>query len=419
MAFVSSSNNNTNSSNKAVHAAYRVTTASTQVNTAYSTNIDNLKEMDLRWQMAMLTMRARRFLIIQERSLLLMVMRLLVLISPKWSAITAIGGDILLGSAELQGIKTTRTRKAQEGIDQVEEGPNYALMAYSSSSSDSEVSNNSTCSKSCLETVKLLKSQYDQLLKDFKKSKLMVLGYKTGLESVEERLEFYKKNESIYEEKIKGLKWDIQVGEITIGELRKKLEIVQKEKDSIQFNVNKFENASKSLNKLIESQIVDNYKKGLGYNAVPPPYTGNFMPLKPDLSFIGLDEFVNKPVIEDMLLLERIPKEGNHKKSSHDDESKPSSDDGKNVDQDSRKDSECKDQEKNDNVNNTNNVNTVSSTINVVDTNEVNVVGGKTSIKLPFDLNMSALEDYSIFEFSRDDEDDDVVANMNNLDTTI
>ncbi|GJU95257.1 ribonuclease H-like domain-containing protein [Tanacetum coccineum] len=145
--------------------------------------------------------------------------------------------------------------------DQAEEGGNYALMAYSSSSSDSKVSNDSTCSKSCLETVKLLKSQYDQLLKYFKKSELMVLGYKTGLESVEERLEFYKKNKSIYEEKIKGLKWDIQVGEITIGELRKKLKIVQKEKDGIQFNVDKFENASKILNKLIESQIVDNCKK--------------------------------------------------------------------------------------------------------------------------------------------------------------
>ncbi|GJU27289.1 putative ribonuclease H-like domain-containing protein [Tanacetum coccineum] len=52
------------------------------------------------------------------------------------------------------------------------------------------------------------------------------------------------------------------------------------------------------LNKLIESQIVDNYKKGLGYNVVPPPNTGNFMPPTPDSSFTGLDEFVNKPVIE-------------------------------------------------------------------------------------------------------------------------
>ncbi|GJY07594.1 ribonuclease H-like domain-containing protein [Tanacetum coccineum] len=99
-------------------------------------------------------------------------------------------------------------------------------------------------------------------------------------------------------------------------------------------------------------------------------------------------------------------------KSSHDDESKPSSDDGKKVDEDPRKDSECNDQEKEDNVNSTN-------TINVAGTNKVNAIGGKTSIELPFDPNMPALEDVSIFDFSSDDEDDGAEANMNNLDTTI
>ncbi|GKE81709.1 putative ribonuclease H-like domain-containing protein, partial [Tanacetum coccineum] len=99
-------------------------------------------------------------------------------------------------------------------------------------------------------------------------------------------------------------------------------------------------------------------------------------------------------------------------KSSHDDGSKPLSDDGKKVDEDLRKESECNDQEKEDNVNNNNNVNTHG-------TNEVNVVGGKTSIELSFDSNMPALEDYSIFDFSRDDEDDGAVADLNNLDTTI
>nr|GEU39641.1 ribonuclease H-like domain-containing protein [Tanacetum cinerariifolium] len=71
MTFVYFSNNNTINTNgtvniaQAVHTAHGVSTASTQVNAAYSTNINNLndmEEMDLRWQMAMLTMRARRFL---------------------------------------------------------------------------------------------------------------------------------------------------------------------------------------------------------------------------------------------------------------------------------------------------------------------------------------------------------------------
>ncbi|GKE43416.1 hypothetical protein Tco_1470700, partial [Tanacetum coccineum] len=80
-----------------------------------------------------------------------------------------------------------------------------------------------------------------------------------------------------------------------------------------------------------------------------------------------------------------------------------------------RKYSESNDQEKEDNVHSTNNVNNV----NTASTNEVNVVGGKTSIELPFDPDMPALEDYSIFDFTRDDENDDVEADINNLDTTI
>nr|GEU96834.1 hypothetical protein [Tanacetum cinerariifolium] len=93
MAFVSTSNNNSSSTNGVVNTTHGVSTASTQVNAANSTNINNLSDaviyaflasqpnspqlihedleqihsddlekMDLRWKMAMLTMRARRFL---------------------------------------------------------------------------------------------------------------------------------------------------------------------------------------------------------------------------------------------------------------------------------------------------------------------------------------------------------------------
>ncbi|GKB41560.1 putative reverse transcriptase domain-containing protein [Tanacetum coccineum] len=68
MAFVSS--NNSGSTNETVNTAYEVSAASTQPNAANQINVDNLsdaviydlEEIDLRWQMAMLTMRARRFL---------------------------------------------------------------------------------------------------------------------------------------------------------------------------------------------------------------------------------------------------------------------------------------------------------------------------------------------------------------------
>nr|GEZ29381.1 putative ribonuclease H-like domain-containing protein [Tanacetum cinerariifolium] len=98
-------------------------------------------------------------------------------------------------------------------------------------------------------------------------------------------------------------------------------------------------------------------------------------------------------------------------KSSQDDGFQPLSDDRKKVDEDPRQESKCKDQEKEDNVNNTNNV-------NVAGTNRVNVVGANTNTELPFDLEMSALEDISTFNLSSDHEDDDETG-MNNLDTTI
>ncbi|GJY66713.1 ribonuclease H-like domain-containing protein [Tanacetum coccineum] len=54
----------------------------------------------------------------------------------------------------------------------------------------------------------------------------------------------------------------------------------------------KFDNASKSLNKLLESQITDKSKKGLGYNVVPLPHPLIYnRPKKLDLSYSGLDEF--------------------------------------------------------------------------------------------------------------------------------
>nr|GFC90844.1 hypothetical protein [Tanacetum cinerariifolium] len=90
----------------------------------------------------------------------------------------------------------------------------------------------------------------------------------------------------------------------------------------------------------------------------------------------------------------------------------PSSDSGKKVDEDPSKESECRDQEQDDNVNSTNNVNSTS-------TNEVNALSENISNELLFDPDMPDLEDITIFNLSSDHEDDDEEADMNNMDTTI
>ncbi|GKA87585.1 hypothetical protein Tco_0809349 [Tanacetum coccineum] len=43
---------------------------------------------------------------------------------------------------------------------------------------------------------------------------------------------------------------------------------------------------------ILDSQVNDKYKTGLGYHAVPHPFTGNFMPPKPDLIFADMNEHV-------------------------------------------------------------------------------------------------------------------------------
>ncbi|GKB57552.1 ribonuclease H-like domain-containing protein [Tanacetum coccineum] len=72
------------------------------------------------------------------------------------------------------------------------------------------------------------------------------------------------------------------------------LEKLKQEKESNQLKIENFDNASKSLDKLIGSQIPDKSRKGLGfgsYNDVPPPPTGLFSPPNLDLSNSILEEF--------------------------------------------------------------------------------------------------------------------------------
>nr|GEW10793.1 hypothetical protein [Tanacetum cinerariifolium] len=169
---------------------------------------------------------------------------------------------------------------------QAEEKPaNYALMAFSSSSSSS---NNevSSCSKACSKAYAQLYSQYDKLIDDFRKSQFDVISYQTVI-------------------------------------LRQKLEKAEQERDDLKLKLEKFQTSSKNLTELLASQT--NKKTGLGYNSqvftramfdgddylssesdceswpptslydrfqpndgyhvIPPPYTGTFMPPKPDLVF--------------------------------------------------------------------------------------------------------------------------------------
>ncbi|GJZ33837.1 hypothetical protein Tco_0579273 [Tanacetum coccineum] len=305
VAFLPSSS--TNSATKAVNNAQGVNTTSTQGAADSSTTVENLsdaviysffasqpsipqldnevlqqinsddlEEMDLRWNIAMLTIKVRRFLKNTGRKL-------------DMANKERIRFDKAPRNQDSQNKEPTRRTVPVEETtlnalvsqcdsfgydwsDQAEEGPtNFAFMAYSSTSStsstNSKVSNDSNCCSSYVECVNDLKEQNKQLVKDLRIARISVISYKIGLESIEARLLVFKKNESVYEEDIKLLKREIYLRELDITELKRKLELATKEKDEC--------------------------KTGLGYNVVPPPYTGNFMPPKSDLVYPSLDDFVD------------------------------------------------------------------------------------------------------------------------------
>nr|GFB08252.1 hypothetical protein [Tanacetum cinerariifolium] len=249
---------------------------------------NDLEEIDLKWQMAMLTMRARKFLQKTGRNLGV-------------NGPTSMGFDMAklecynchrkghfarecrspndsrrTAAAEPQRrsvpVETSTSNALVSQCDgtgsydwsyQGEDEPtNFALIAFSSSSSNS--------SSDC----------------------------ETGLEFVETRLLVYKKNESALEENIKPLNIEVQLRDNALATLRQKLETTEKERDDLNMKLEKFQTSSKRLTDLLASQTLD--KAGLGwppsnlydrfvpsgrYHGVPPLMTGTFMPPKPDLVF--------------------------------------------------------------------------------------------------------------------------------------
>nr|GEV12609.1 hypothetical protein [Tanacetum cinerariifolium] len=244
LAFVSSYN--IDSTTDSVSAAASVSTVCAKLpmsslpnidSLSNAIDIDDLKEMDLRWQMAMLTMRARKFLQKTGRNL-------------GDNGPTSMGFDMSKMECynchrnghfarEYRSPKDSRRNESYDWSYQAEEKPsNFALIAFSASSSsfDTEVP---SCSKACSKAYAQLHSQYDKLNDDFRKSQFDVISYQTGLESVEARLLVYKQNEFVFEENIKLLNIDMQLRDTALVTLRQKLEKAEQERDDLKLKVEK------------------------------------------------------------------------------------------------------------------------------------------------------------------------------------
>ncbi|GJX24715.1 ribonuclease H-like domain-containing protein [Tanacetum coccineum] len=294
VAFVSS--DNSSSTNETVNTAHSVSAASFKdqaSTTSYADDVifsffanhsnapqldnedleqidaDDLEEMDLKWQVAMLTMRVKRFIKKTGKKMDLNGKETVGFDRTKVECYNCHRRGHFAKECRAPRNQGNRNRDAprrnapvdtsttnalvvQDGISgydwsfQTEEGlTNFALMAYTSQGSSSS----------------------DPEREALNKSNLEIIGYQMGLESLEARIVVHEKNEAVYEEDIAFLKYDVQVKDISIKDLKNQLEEALKEKDDLKLKLEKFEESSKNLTKLINSQISAKDKTGLGYDS--------------------------------------------------------------------------------------------------------------------------------------------------------
>nr|GEU71750.1 hypothetical protein [Tanacetum cinerariifolium] len=259
-------------------------------------DVDDLEEIDLRWQMVMLTMRARSFLQKTGKNL-------------GASGTASMGFDMSKVECynfhrkghfaiECRSPKDQRrpgTTKPQRRTVPVEtstsnalvsqcdeeEPTNFALMDFSSNSSSSSSDNEvSSCSKAYTQ----LHSQYDKLTDDFRKSQFDVISYQTGLESVEARL--LERDD---------LKLKLEKFQTSSKNLTALLASQTSEKAGLGYNLQVFTHSMFDCENYYSSEsdskswppsnLYDRFILSGGYHVVPPPYTGTFMPPKSDLVF--------------------------------------------------------------------------------------------------------------------------------------
>ncbi|GKD40464.1 ribonuclease H-like domain-containing protein [Tanacetum coccineum] len=187
--------------------------------------------MDLRWNISMLNIRARRFLKNTGRKPDMANKERIRFDMSKVECFNCHKRGHFSRKCRAPRNQYIKNREPIKRTVPVEETTLNALVSYLSSSTNSEVSNDSNCCSSCLEFVKDLKEQNEQLVKDLRTDRISDVSYKTGLDSIEARLLVFKKNKSVYEEDIKLLKREIYLRDLDITDLKMKLELATKEKD--------------------------------------------------------------------------------------------------------------------------------------------------------------------------------------------
>nr|GEX92628.1 hypothetical protein [Tanacetum cinerariifolium] len=262
MAFISSAKHS--SRNEDGNTAC-VPTASTNVPTASdSIDEDDMEEMDIKWNMALLSMRADKFW--KKTGKKISIQRSDVAGAPK-------SQDRGKRDNYRQGSKAKeQALKALIAIDGVgwewsymeNKEEDHALVAdevvptefslMANTSAESKKCDNSRCSKDCKKNNDSLNSKIIDLTDKLFDANNYIYHYKLALAQVESRLVEYKEREVKYIEKIKTLEYYNESYKEFIETLKKKLETLKQEKKRVDGKLAGLLTASKDLDNLIESQ---------------------------------------------------------------------------------------------------------------------------------------------------------------------
>ncbi|GJW65556.1 putative ribonuclease H-like domain-containing protein [Tanacetum coccineum] len=203
--------------------------------------------MDLKWQVAMISMRMKKFYKKTGRKLQFDAKE------PNGRRAGKQEDSKALVNIDGEGVDWTSHSKKEE---------DYALMACNSSGSDTEVT---SCLNECKESYAKLKNLYDAQREQLSDASIEIKEYTHGLKKVEAQLVAHQQGQLWYEEKIRFMKIDLDDKTDVLTYHKKLLAEAQKEKEDLQAKVEKWHNSSKNLGKLLNTQMSANDKFGLGY----------------------------------------------------------------------------------------------------------------------------------------------------------
>nr|GEU59769.1 hypothetical protein [Tanacetum cinerariifolium] len=284
MAFISLAKNS--SGNREVNTA-SIPTASTQVSPA-SANIDeyDIEEMDIKWNMALLSMRADRYLKKTGKKISIQGTDVAGFDKSKVECFNChkmghfareyrpprsqdrgrrenfkqgskVEESALKALMTIDGVGWDWNYMANEEEDHAlvadQEAPTeFAFMAKSSS--DTEVFDYSLCSKAFKKNTYSLNTKITDLTEKLSDSKTMLYHYKLGLSQVKARLVDFKNQEIKLCEKIRGLEFKVESKTNRIESLTNELEMLKKEKEGLDSKLTCFQSTSKDLDTLLGSQ---------------------------------------------------------------------------------------------------------------------------------------------------------------------